>query len=40
MEKEMDDETSQLWILRHLRLLLNDVDDSILSSFILHQVFL
>uniref|UniRef100_A0A0M3IG98 MULE domain-containing protein n=1 Tax=Ascaris lumbricoides TaxID=6252 RepID=A0A0M3IG98_ASCLU len=37
MEKEMDDETSQLWILRHLRLLLNDVDDSILSSFILHQ---
>uniref|UniRef100_A0A915AXH4 Uncharacterized protein n=1 Tax=Parascaris univalens TaxID=6257 RepID=A0A915AXH4_PARUN len=37
MANEMDDETSQLWILRHLRLLLNDIEDSILSSFILHQ---
>ncbi|VDM45895.1 unnamed protein product [Toxocara canis] len=37
VEEERDEETSQLWILRHLRLLLNDVEDSVLSSFILHQ---
>lgn len=31
-------ETSQMWILRHLRLYLEDVDDSILSSFVYQQV--
>ncbi|VDK43242.1 unnamed protein product [Anisakis simplex] len=36
-EEERNEETSQLWLLRHLRSLLNDVQDSILSSFILHQ---